>query len=240
MTHVVIPARLNSTRLPRKMLLAETGKPLIVHTVEAALRAKFASQVTVVSEDAEIIEAVRSAFRSNRRVFASHEGPASSGTERIANYHVNSMGSDHNLIVNLQGDEPEFPGEVLDGLIKRAIDSDSPVTTLATQASPAEMHDSNVVKVVCDHYGKALYFSRSPIPYGDVGLRHLGVYVYRGGFLRQLPAMRETKYKGERLEQLQWLEMGCSIAVVTQRVDCTSIDTLEQYEQFVKRHANRS
>ena len=240
MIHLVIPARLNSLRLPNKMLLARTGKPLVVHTVEAALRCRQAQRVTVVSEDLEIVEAVRAAFPQGR-VIAAHEGPAASGTERIANHHANTMGGDNDLIINLQGDEPEFPGEVLDELVAAAMrDRDCAVITLATPATPNEMTDYNVAKVVCDHNGKAMYFSRSPIPTVGEGLRHLGVYLYRGYFLRQLPALRPTAYPGERLEQLQWLEAGCGIRVVTRAVDCTSIDTLEQYVAFTQRYLGTS
>lgn len=241
MIHVVIPARLASSRLPNKMLLDRTGKPLIVHTVAAALRCPSALWVTVVSSDPPIVDAVRSAFAGERRVMIALEGPAECGTERVANHHRNIMGSDGDLVINLQGDEPEFPGEILEELVaKAAADPDCAVVTLATPATPSEMLDPNTVKVVCNHYDEAMYFSRSPVPYVGGGFRHLGVYLYRGYFLRQLAALPPSGLAGERLEQLQWLEAGHTIKVVRRRVDCTSIDTLEQYEAFVTRHAQRA
>lgn len=243
-TAIIIPARLQSTRLPRKMLLAETGKPLIQHTVEAARRCRLADRILVATDDREILEAVRRFGGEAVMTDPEH----TSGTDRIAE--AAAAVSDCELIVNLQGDEPEMNPEAIDraiGLLR-----DSPDAAAATVVCPirdrAVLDDPACVKVVCRHDGRALYFSRSPVPHArtwrdellqrepPLYWQHLGLYVYRREFLfgfSRLPAsVLETT---EMLEQLRILQAGGEIVVAAVEKQAKGIDTLEDYRGFVSR-----
>ena len=241
---VVIPARLASTRLERKLLLRQTGKSLIQHTYEAAERAERPSGVCVATDHPEIFDEVRSF--GGKAAMTSPDAP--SGTDRVAE--VARQMSDVQIVVNLQGDEPELSGESIDlavGLLEQH--PEAVMSTLATPIrSRQQWEDPACVKVVFDGLGKALYFSRSPIPHArvwDDGLleadpprfyQHIGLYAYRREFLLALSRMPPSPLERlERLEQLRVLEAGHSILVGVVSEPTFGIDTPEDYCRFVQR-----
>jgi 3-deoxy-manno-octulosonate cytidylyltransferase (CMP-KDO synthetase) len=242
-TVAVIPSRYGSTRLKAKALLAETGRPLVVHVLERARAAKRIGRVIVATDDARIVEAVRRAGGEAALTRADHP----TGSDRIGEL-LPQLEAD--VVVNVQGDEPEVEPELLDALVER-LESD-PSIEVATAATPftdrASFRDPNWVKVVCDRSGRALYFSRSPIPGGksdgpdpwSVGgapLLHIGVYAYRRSaletFLRLPPSPLET---AESLEQLRLVEHGARFGVVVTSRAARGIDTPEDYAAFVSRN----
>lgn len=240
---VVIPARLQSTRLPNKLLLAETGHHLIWHTIQRVREAKTVDRIYVATEDADIFNAI--IRYQDIRVCPYMTDKCNSGTERVA-YMVNLLDlNNHDIIVNFQGDEPELPGSYIDELVAQMFRySSSDVSTVATLAAPAteeEKISPDVVKVVTTSDNVALYFSRAPIPYNGPALKHFGLYAYRADFLRNLDIMRasDRRFEGERLEQLQWLNAGHRIKVVIGDIKFAGIDTRAEYEQFVKRYLSQ-
>ncbi len=238
---IIIPARLSSERLPNKLLLEKTGKPLICHTIDRALESKLADAVYVVSEDQQILEAVKT---YSDCVITMHTPPCSSGTERVR--WAVKAGAAADMVVNLQGDEPELGGNYLDDLIKML--REDPVSDVATLAAPAnnlEYRSYSVVKTVLTHDKHAMYFSRCSIPYAaqcnkftganHPALKHIGVYAYTREFLLALDNMEPTTLGCESLEQLQWLQSGFRIKVMETDIKAIGIDTLPEYESFVKR-----
>jgi 3-deoxy-manno-octulosonate cytidylyltransferase (CMP-KDO synthetase) len=238
---IVIPARFASTRLPGKPLLRETGKYLIQHVYERASEARCAADVIVATDDERIFDAVR-AFGG--RVVMTRSDHAS-GTDRIAEVAADLPAA---LIVNLQGDEPQFDPAALDHLAGLLVsDSSADMATLAVPIVDRETYlNPNVVKVVCDGNGRALYFSRSPIPMARDGepnfsvrppffLQHLGVYAYRRDFLLRLADTPPHPLElTEKLEQLRVLAMGCSIKVGLVEVAHKGVDTPSDYAEFVR------
>lgn len=240
----IIPARLESSRLPRKLLLAETGKPLIQYTWEAACRSSRLDAVIVAADSPEIFEAVRS-FGGRCELTGEHP----SGTDRIAEIAVRC--SDADVVLNIQGDEPELDPAAIDQLVE--LMSERPLPEMATLATPIldeqQLADSSCTKVVCAEDGRALYFSRSPIPHcrdrepADVFASgespwklHLGIYAYRRDFLLELTQRSPSPLeKLEKLEQLRALESGAVIRVGTVNHTAAGIDTPEDYQRFVIR-----
>ncbi len=241
---IVIPARLASTRLPRKLLLSETGKPLIQHTYEAASRAARPLGICVATDHQEILEAVQ--------FFGGHaemtDPQAASGGDRVAEIAAKMPQVD--VFVNVQGDEPELAGASIDLVIQLL--EQEPDAVMATLATPIrrrqQLEDPACVKVVFDHQGRALYFSRSPIPHPrqwDDSLltsdppsfyQHVGLYAYRRDFLLKLAQMPPSKLeKLEKLEQLRVLEAGHSIIVGVVDEPTFGIDTPADYEAFVQK-----
>ena len=235
---VLIPARYASTRLPGKPLLAETGKPLVQHVVEAVACARRADRVAVATDDDRIAAAVRSFGGSVVPTRSDH----ASGTDRLAEA-AGLLGlPDAAIVVNVQGDEPELPAACVDRLVELIETGRAPMATLATDLDPAAASDPARVKVVVDLDGRALYFSRAPIPHDRDGvglgrfLLHLGVYAYRAGFLRQYAALAPTPLEQtEKLEQLRALENGHSILVGRVEYHGAGIDTRTDYDAFVRR-----
>lgn len=240
---IIIPARYASTRLPRKMLLDATGKPLICHTVEAATTARLPEGVIVACDHQEIFDAVSKA--GHRAVMT--DPNAASGTDRIAEVARTLDGID--IIVNVQGDEPMMSGETIDQVVQKLIDS--PEAVMATIATPIRcrehLEDPACVKVVFDRSGRALYFSRSVIPHPrtwDSALlsaepaifyQHLGLYAYRRDFLLRLSSLPQSDAeRTESLEQLRVLDQGYSLLVGVVEQATFGIDTWEDYENFVK------
>jgi 3-deoxy-manno-octulosonate cytidylyltransferase (CMP-KDO synthetase) len=214
---VVIPARMASVRLPGKPLLDIGGAPMVVRVVERA-RASDASEVVVATDDERIVTASAEFGADSELTSPMH----ASGTDRIAEVAARRKWSDDSIVVNVQGDEPLLPSELIDqvaGLL--AVRPDAAVATLtAPLGSEAEYRDPNIVKVVSDQSGLALYFSRSPIPADrDGGIptisrRHVGLYAYRVGALRSIAAADSCGYEqAERLEQLRALWLGLRIVV---------------------------
>lgn len=237
----IIPARFSSTRFPGKIVANATGKPLVQHVVERARMAGRLRDVMVATDDQRIADALRP-FET-RCVLTSPKHV--SGTDRIAE--VARTLSD-SIIVNVQGDEPEIDPETIDALVDRLEKSGDEMATAATPfADGADPADPNLVKVAVSLDGKALYFSRSVIPYlrdatGEgrpTYYLHQGIYAYRREFLLQLASWRPTPLElSEKLEQLRVLEHGRSIDVVITRRAVHGIDTPEQYAQFVERYRN--
>ncbi len=239
----IIPARYASTRLPGKPLISDTGKPLIQHVVEAARRASKLDRIVVATDDRRIADAV-AGFGGE---FAMTRADHPTGTDRVAE--VVAQFPEAHLIVNLQGDEPEISGEALDLVVALLeADREAPMATLATPIrDQAVFLDPSCVKVVRSTLGRALYFSRSPIPHHrdgpiDLGvdpplaLLHLGLYAYRRDFLLQLAAMPPSPLEvAEKLEQLRVLEAGYPIALGIVQERSIGIDTPEDYRRFVER-----
>jgi 3-deoxy-manno-octulosonate cytidylyltransferase (CMP-KDO synthetase) len=242
-TAIVIPARYGSRRLPGKPLLRQTGKYLIQHVYERACQATRASTVIVATDDPRIVAAVESF--GGHVVLTRRDHP--SGTDRVAEA---ARRLDADVIVNLQGDEPLVDPAALD-LLPQLLERD-PEADMATLAVPAtsleQWHDPNCVKVVCDVAGRALYFSRSPIPHvrdgsPDFGaepprfLVHLGLYAYRRPFLFSLAALPpEPLEELEKLEQLRVLALGRRIHVGVVKGAAAGVDTYDDYERFVQEY----
>lgn len=241
---IVIPARLASTRLPRKLLLAETGKPIIQHTYESAEKADRPFGVLVAADCEEIASVVRSF--GGRVELTSPD--CASGTDRVAEIARKLPNVD--VLVNVQGDEPEISAAAIDlavELLER-----HPTAVMSTLATPirekARLHDPACVKVVFDSAGRALYFSRSPIPFArtwDDSLlaaepahfyQHIGLYAYRRDFLLRLASLPRAPFEQlESLEQLRVLHDGHTLLVGTIDEPTIGIDTPEDYRAFVQR-----
>ena len=250
--HVVIPARYASTRLPAKPLADLGGKPMVVRVAEQA-RASGAAAVWIATDHADILAAAREHGCDALMTRADH----ASGTDRIGEV-ARALGlGDDEIVVNVQGDEPFMPpalvGEVAHLLAQRT--AASMATASHPIADPAEVFNPNVVKVVTDHAGYALYFSRAVVPWardafarsttampdGVVFQRHIGIYAYRAGFLaafaRLAPAPIE---RAESLEQLRALWHGHRIAVAeTAAAPPPGVDTAEDLERARRRFASR-
>jgi 3-deoxy-manno-octulosonate cytidylyltransferase (CMP-KDO synthetase) len=236
---IIIPARYASSRLPGKPLLKETGKYLIQHVYEQACRAK-AQTVIVATDDERILKAVH-AF-GGQAVMTRSDHP--SGTDRVAEV---AEGLDADIIINLQGDEPLIDPATLDLLPRMlARDKGADLATLAVPIRSLEaFFDPACVKVVLDARGRALYFSRSPIPFvrdsaPDLQqnparfLQHLGLYAYRRDVLLELTSHPPSPLEEmEKLEQLRVLDLGRAICVGVVEHACRGVDTPADYERFV-------
>lgn len=220
---VAIPARYGAARLPGKPLRLLGGEPLVLHVARRALAAG-ASQVVVATDDARIAEALAGEPLTVCMTDSEHH----SGTERLAECADTLAWPDHQRVINLQGDEPFAPPESIRVLAQTLIDYDAPMATLAEALTDTHaLFDPNVVKLVRDQSGRALYFSRAPVPWSrdrfasdrtsalcEGWLRHIGVYGYRAGFLRRFRSLPEGRLERiEVLEQLRVLEAGLSIQV---------------------------
>lgn len=240
----VIPARYESTRFPGKALADRTGTPLIVHVLQRVRRASSVQRVIVATDDERIAEAVENAGGEAVMTAADHPN----GTCRIAEAAGNI---EADLLVNVQGDEPEIDPHLIDLAVRTLQEhADCPMSTVASPfAEDEDPANPNIVKVVVDRRGRALYFSRSLIPF-DRGaaegsakpqaapLKHVGMYVYRRPFLDEYVRLEPTPLeRSERLEQLRVLENGYGIAVAIGQAHHHGIDTPQQYEAFVKRYA---
>ncbi len=249
----IIPARLESSRLPRKLLLpAADGKPLIQHTWEAVRAATVLSDVIVATDSLEIQEAVVG-FGGRCELTGEHP----SGTDRVAEV-VRRLCPDAEFIVNIQGDEPEIRVEHIDAVVRAIVDNrDSEVArdsqiamaTLASRITCLEtLQDPSCVKVVCDESGRALYFSRLPIPFcrdrspqelldqDSPWLLHVGLYAYRTDFLLEFTRRPPSRLEQlEKLEQLRALEMGARIQVSVVESHAPGIDTPDDYARFLAR-----
>ncbi|MHC4696248.1 MAG: 3-deoxy-manno-octulosonate cytidylyltransferase [Planctomycetota bacterium] len=249
----VIPARYSSSRFPGKPLANDTGKYLIQHVFERVQACTQIDRVIVATDDERIVEAVKSFGGEARLTRSDHL----SGTDRVGEVAAVLGLADDDLVINVQGDEPEIRPEDLDRLIDRMRDGASMgIGTLAApfdddgpRQGPGSPLDPNCVKVVVDRKGRALYFSRSPIPcprdsegVADKPSRwllHLGVYAFRASALRAITTGGGAEHgvleTAESLEQLRWLEHGMPVAVVIVDHRFVGIDTPEDYAAFVSR-----
>lgn len=235
----IIPARLGSTRFPGKVLADATGRPLIRHVHDAARAAPSVGRVVIAADDPRILDAAR-AFGAEA-VLTRPDHP--NGTSRLAEAAAILGLAPDAIVVNVQGDEPELDPGTIAALVSLAQRTAAPVSTIAAPFGPAEdPADPNIVKVVLDRAGHALYFSRARIPHARAGgtttppLRHVGLYAYRVPFLATYADLEPTPLEGcEMLEQLRILEHGGRIAVAVHPCSSQGIDTPEQYAAFVTR-----
>lgn len=214
---LVVPARVGSTRLPRKPLQLLGGAPLVARVVDRAREVPGVDRIVVATDSHEVANAVADRGVEVVMTSAAHE----SGTDRVAEVARRPEFAGYDIVVNLQGDEPFMPVEAVSGAITRALAGDA-IGTAAAPLDPSLVDDPSRVKVVCDADGRALYFSRSPIPHvrdevdrGDARWwQHLGVYAYRREALLAVttlpPCLTERL---ERLEQLRALDAGMTIGV---------------------------
>ena len=243
---VVIPARLESRRFPRKVLARETGKFLFEHVYERVVGCAGIDLVRVATDSEEVLDAGRSFGADIVMTSSEHV----SGTDRVAEV---AADLDHDVVINVQGDEPLIEHADLSRLVSLFDpgegDGDEVVmTTLATARTDIEgFRDLNIVKVVTGTRGNALYFSRSPVPHSDAlsresggvveWLQHIGIYAYRRSFLLRLAKLPPTGLeKRERLEQLRVLEYGYTMQVGMTEKRHLGVDTEEEYRQFVEEY----
>ncbi len=220
-----IPARMGSTRFPGKPLAELAGKPMILHVVERALAADL-GQVFVATDDERIAKVVRSSRAAVCMTHADHD----SGSERLAEA---ACDMDCDIIVNVQGDEPLIDPAAIRAVIEPFHNDHAlPMATLAHPVrNPDDLIDPNVVKVVTNAKGRAMYFSRAAIPFprsehAATALQHVGLYAYRRKFLLNYPALEPCKAEqSEHLEQLRVLHHGYDIAVTVGDFHCIGIDT---------------
>lgn len=217
---VVIPARYQSMRLPGKVLLDIHGKPMLQHVYERG-RDSGAVEVVIATDDVRIAEAAECFGGMVCMTGAHHQ----SGTERIAEVADLLDWNDENIVVNLQGDEPSMPSELIDQCAELLEDSSVDIATLASPfLSRDDFESPNCVKVIRNVHGHAIYFSRASIPYDrgrgshklaiDLALHHHGIYAYRCGVLRRLVNADPSELERcEQLEQLRALSMGMTIGV---------------------------
>jgi len=216
---VVIPARYDSSRLPGKALLPLAGKPMLQWVHERARQSR-AAEVIIATDDERIAGAARGFSADVAMTARTHL----SGTDRIAEVAAARGWNDGDIVVNVQGDEPLIPPVVIDQVAQLlAAHARADMATLAARLEQAaDFNDPNVVKVACDGTGRALYFSRAPIPWNrdtpgtltPASLRHIGIYAYRVGALRRLAGMPPSRLEQiEKLEQLRALENGLEIRV---------------------------
>lgn len=237
-TYAIIPSRFGSSRFPGKPLAVIAGKPLVAWVVEAVKKARGFDEVLVATDDERIVKAVEE--HGGKAVMTPSELP--SGTDRVACAARNFLGrdfDDDDILVNVQGDEPLIDPALVEQLAQKL--KDDPRWSMATAVTPIRSAEDfaakSVVKVVTDRDGGALYFSRAPIPcdrdnvpeiHNPLYVRHLGIYAYRGGFLKRYikepPCDLE---KTEKLEQLRALWMGAKIAVVRTQDEGVGVDTPE-------------
>jgi 3-deoxy-manno-octulosonate cytidylyltransferase (CMP-KDO synthetase) len=229
----VIPSRWGSSRFPGKPLVRLCGKPLVVWVAEAAKKAKSLNRVIVATDDERIAEAARE--HGTESVMTPSELP--SGTDRIAC--AAGDFADDDILVNIQGDEPLINPGLIDSLVQRMLQDGKwdMATAVVPIPSGADLQAKSVVKVVLDRDDGALYFSRLPIPCNrdeeadlssGLYVRHLGIYAYRGAFLRRFVAERPCALEQtEKLEQLRALWMGGKIAVIRTNEEGIGVDTPE-------------
>lgn len=237
----IIPARLGSTRFPRKVLAAATGRPLIQHVWERTRAASRVARVVVATDASEVADAVR-AFGGESVLTGEHPN----GTSRLAEAADRLSLGDDAMIVNVQGDEPEIEPSVIDAAVEAAARPGVGVGTVASPFAQGENpRDPNLVKVVLAADGSALYFSRALIPFPREGgepaapLRHVGIYAYRAGTLRRYVSLEPSPAERcELLEQLRLLHHGVRIGVAVRDVRTAGIDTPAQYDAFVARWAS--
>ena len=241
----IIPARLKSSRLPEKLLLSDTGKPLIQYVWETARRCPALDDV-IIATDSERIQDVVAAFGGRAELTGDHP----SGSDRVAEV-AERCCADADVIVNLQGDEPELEESTVQALVDSIRNSGADMATVAAPLTSAESVQSpDCVKVVVNDAGQAMYFSRSVVPFPrgqsveDIlngpapspWLLHVGLYAYRPKFLFRMTSLPPSSLEQlEKLEQLRALQSGGVISVAVVERAAVGIDTAEDYEAFVRR-----
>ena len=229
----VIPARLASTRLPRKMLREIAGKPLIGVVYEAVRSSSLLDDVLIATDSDEIMTLCRQNDWKAQMTSSIHR----SGTERV---HEISCRETAEVYINVQGDEPLVRPEQIASLLQVMENPATQVGTLMTPAADVDIASPSAVKVVADLTGRALYFSRATIPFDRDGTRpryfkHLGLYAYRKAALDRFVTLPESSLeKSERLEQLRFLENGIPIHVGETPHDSIGVDTEEDLQRVIE------
>jgi 3-deoxy-manno-octulosonate cytidylyltransferase (CMP-KDO synthetase) len=237
-TLAVIPARLASTRLPRKVLREIVGEPMLVWVYRAARACPLLDQVLIATDSDEVL-----AFAQQHGLPAVFTpADCASGTDRV---HAVAQSIPADIYVNIQGDEPMLRPEHIEALLKPFNNYEVQISTLATPCAPDQIENPNAVKVVTAANGRALYFSRAAIPcdrdrQGTIRyLKHLGVYAYRRAALQQFPKLPPSALEAaEKLEQLRFLENGIDIYVTETPYDTIGVDTeedLQRVEEILNR-----
>jgi 3-deoxy-manno-octulosonate cytidylyltransferase (CMP-KDO synthetase) len=232
----VIPARFASSRFPGKALVSLASKSILQHVFERASEARYLSKIVIATDDERIASAARAFGATVRMTRADHL----SGTDRVAEV---ASAESADIVVNIQGDEPLIDPAAIDAAALALLDDDDvPMGTLKKRIEdPSEVNNPNVVKVVTNRRGDAIYFSRSPIPYVRGGdephhrtdhFKHIGLYVYRRDFLLGYSDLPVGPLElAEKLEQLRALENGYSIRVVETEYESLGVDTPEDLEK---------
>ncbi len=253
----IIPARFSSTRLEGKLLLPLDGKPLILHTLEQAKKANNISRVIVATDDRRIIEVIKKS--GNEAILTSDKHR--SGSDRIAE--VAEKLPVNSIIVNVQGDEPLISPQTIEKAVEAILEDNTIdiATTCEMIADHKDVLSPDIVKVVTDNEGFALYFSRSPIPFPrdnvnkhgslekalqandsllNLYRKHTGLYVYRREFLLEYTKAKQTSLETtEMLEQLRALENGAKIKVIEVTESSIGVDTREDFERVEEILENR-
>ena len=231
----IIPARYSSSRFPGKSLAPILGKPMIQWVYEGAKKATLLENIIIATDDRRIYDAASSFGAEARMTSRNHK----SGTERAAEVAADLTTP---IIINIQGDEPLLEGAMIDRLIECLQEETIPMATLALKVlEMGKIHDRNLVKVVVDTEGFALYFSRSPIPNSatDYFWLHVGIYGFSREFLMKFPSLPDSRLeKVEKLEQLRALENGFRIKIVEISSPTLSVDTptdIMKVENFLKK-----
>jgi 3-deoxy-manno-octulosonate cytidylyltransferase (CMP-KDO synthetase) len=245
MAIAVIPARYSATRLPGKPLVSLGGKPMIQRVWERASQAERITRVIIATDDERILTAAAGFGAEAMMTRSEHR----SGTERVAEVAVHVPGTSEDVFVNVQGDEPLVEPEAIDTLVE-AIESEEGVavaTLMVPITKPPDIMDPNIVKVVLDFDGNALYFSRAPIPWVRdrqapvhvKHMKHLGLYAFRRDALLDFPTLPVGDLERiEQLEQLRWMENGYKIRVAETHHDSVSVDVpddVERVEQLLRK-----
>jgi 3-deoxy-manno-octulosonate cytidylyltransferase (CMP-KDO synthetase) len=227
----VIPARFASSRFPGKALATIAGKPMLQHVYERASQARYLSKLIIATDDERIHKAARAFGAQAMMTRADHL----SGTDRVAEA---ASADNASVIVNIQGDEPLIDPSAIDAAALGLLEDDdvSMATLMKVIEDPREIGDPNVVKVVANLAGDAIYFSRCPIPFAREGsgvhYKHLGLYVYRRDFLLAYSGLPVGPLERmERLEQLRAIENGHRVRVVETEYESLGVDTPEDLER---------
>lgn len=241
-TCIVIPARLSSSRLPRKVILPLAGKPMVQWVYEAALKVKKVNKVLVATDSEEVFDTVIQFGGEAIMTSAEHV----SGTDRIGE--VAQMMPDYDVFINMQGDEPMIDPKTVQQLVDYYLQGGTSISTLYEKISDEnQLFDFNVVKLVFNKMGKVLYFSRSAIPaQRDVAFkdwmkknhywRHIGLYGFHRNTLQQICQLQQSTLEQlEVLEQLRWLENGYDIHAIECQNHGIGVDTQEDLERAEKR-----
>ena len=227
----VIPARLGSTRLARKVLREIAGKPMIGHVYESAKKSPLLKDVIIATDAEEVLRVAEIHGWNAQMTSAAHR----SGTDRM---HEVAQRVAADVYVNIQGDLPSVRPEHIEALLRPMRRPEVAVSTIKTACKPEEIGNPNAVKVVTDNNGRALYFSRSTVPFDrdKIGaihyFKHLGIYAYRKAALERFCSLPESKLEAaERLEQLRLLENGIDIYVEETPFNTVEVDTEEDLKR---------
>ena len=234
----VIPARYASTRFPGKPLVSINGKPMIQWVYEAVKSSNLFDKIVVATDDDRIFQTVKSFQGEVMLTSQEHR----SGTDRCIEVveNLNKNGSFFDAIVNIQGDEPGIKKEQIEQLLNQFLNPSIQIATLVKEIkNQATIKDRNVVKCVFNDYHKALYFSRSPIPYSTNETtkyyKHIGIYAYLNSTLLQIKTLSPSPLEiSESLEQLRWLENDLPIHIAITEHESVGIDSPEDLKEFIE------